>query len=158
MRRWRNMLSAFGRGLRRSSERGSSESVEFIFFVPPLVLLVTLITIAASVRAAQVSLWSASRECARAASSTTNRARGAALGARIAASSLDASGIKLANTKVDVSHPGAPGGYASCTVQYKVDISMLPMARLLKPLDTIGNVFVLSSSYALQIETYRSRE
>jgi hypothetical protein len=158
MRRWRNMLSAFGRGLRRSSERGSSESVEFIFFVPPLVLLVTLITIAASVRAAQVSLWSASRECARAASSTANRARGVALGTRIAARSLDASGIKPDYARVDVSHPGAPGGYASCTIRYKVDISMLPLASLLKPHDALGNVFVLSSSYALQVETYRSRE
>lgn len=166
MPRWKSMSSAFARAQTaslarhaiRRVESGAAESVEFIFFAPTLMLLVTLITIATSVRAAQVSLWSASRECARVASSVANAARGSALGARVGMRSLEASGVRLASARVDVTHPGAPGGVATCTVRYAVDISMLPMARLIGPSDSADAVLQLTSSYALQVESYRSHE
>jgi hypothetical protein len=137
----------------RAIERGDAESIEFIPFVFPLVLLITLITVTAATRSAQVPVWAAARECARSASTASSQGEAVNRGQRFALSALRNSGIRRSALNVTVTRGGGRNASVTCTVEYAIDVGKLPLIAELK---SDGRV-VVRSSYTLNAEPFRDR-
>lgn len=117
------------RAARRRLERGEAETAEFTLAVIPLLILVMLIAAAALIRPAQLPVFFAARECARAASVSLNHSLGLEQGIEAAVASLRGNSLSTAQASVSVWADGAwrRGDPVTCQVRYQIDVSTLPM-------------------------------
>lgn len=132
-------------------ERGHASSIEFIWFVPILAAIISLIAYTVLARSAQIPVWTAARECARVASATTKAGRGTALGAQAALGSLAGNNLSVERATVSVQHGGGRSASVTCTVSYSAGLGTLPLSGWFGI-----DVFSVQSSYTLLAEPFRS--
>jgi hypothetical protein len=136
--------------LRIQLERGDGGSFEFMSWMPIMMAVLGLIAMATLVRSAQPPLWAAARECARVASASLDSGKGVGKGRAVASESLRGNGIAHERALISVTHDGARGGLATCTIRYPVALGALPMSAW------IGrDSLELSSSFTSVIEPYQ---
>lgn len=141
------------RAWRRRLERGEAETAEFTLAIVPLLLLVMLIAVTTLIRPAQLPVFFAARECARAASVSLNQNIALQQGIEAAASSLRGNSLSTAQASVSVWADGAwqRGDPVTCRVSYQMDVSRVPM---------VGGVFGVVAAEAeasARIEPGKSR-
>jgi Flp pilus assembly protein TadG len=141
------------RAWRRRFERGEAETAEFTLAIVPLLILVMLIAVTTLIRPAQLPVFFAARECARAASVSLNQAIALQQGIEAAANSLRGNSLSTAQASVSVWSDGAwqRGDPVTCRVSYQIDVSRVPM---------VGAVFGVVASEAeasARIEPGKSR-
>ncbi|MEO6060623.1 MAG: hypothetical protein ABIQ99_01640 [Thermoflexales bacterium] len=117
------------RAWRRRLERGEAETAEFSLAIVPLLILVMLIAVSTLVRPAQLPVFFAARECARAASVSLNHNIALQQGIEAAANSLRGNSLSTTRASVSVWADGAwqRGDPVTCRVSYRIDVSRLPL-------------------------------
>lgn len=136
----------------RALERGDAEPFEFLSMVPVLLFVVTLIAMAGIVRAAQIPIWAAARECARMAAATLSPDIGMRQGEEAARNSLAGNNLNAGAALVTLSGNWSRGGSVTCSVDYVVPFGGLPLAGWL------GRDHVdLHSEFTLTVEPHKSR-
>ena len=133
------------------AERGHASSIEFIWFVPILTAIIGLIAYTVLARSAQIPVWTAARECARVASTSSKAGRGSALGVQAAMGSLAGNNLLAERATVSVQHSGGRTASVTCTVSYSVGLGGIPMVSWFS-----FDVLSIQSSYTLLAEPYRS--
>jgi hypothetical protein len=144
------------RKLFRYFERGDAESISFLTAVPVLVALLTMVAAGAYALPVRPMVWSAARECARAASATLDEGLGVAQGIRAAEAVLGGANDRRGNWTVNITHDGpfwARGVNVTCSVTYSVDMSGFTVSGFFAP----PNALTLTSQVTLRIEPFKSR-
>jgi hypothetical protein len=136
-------------------ERGDGgDSFEFTLGIIPVTMMMLIIGAVTIIRPAQLPVWIAARECARASAATLNATIGTNQGREAALNSLRGNpltGVDVGGISISASHAGVRGGNAQCTVRYQIDVSTLPM---------VGGVFgsfPIESRVTMVIDPYKSR-
>lgn len=116
------------RACMRRLERGEAETAEFSLAIVPLLILVMLIAVTTLIRPAQLPVFFAARECARAASVSLNQAIALQQGIEAAASALRGNSLSTAQASVSVWSDDAwqRGDPVTCRVSYRIDVSSVP--------------------------------
>lgn len=140
------------RQIRTASERGEGDTFEFTVGILPIVMLITLIAAVTIVRPAQIPVWIAARECARAGAATMDPEIGKVQAEEAGYNSIYNNPlVNLNGVQVVAVHEGTRGGNVTCTASYSVSVGSIPMAGSL-----FGNV-PLQAVVVMKIEPLKSK-
>ena len=136
----------------RLAERGEESVVEFTVASVPIMIMVLLIAFVTVVRSAQMPVWTAAGECARAAVATMDESLGREQAERAARDSLAGNSISATSIQVDIVGVWRPESTVTCQVTYDIDVSGIAgFAEL------TGGRVPMSAEVTLRIEPHKSR-
>ncbi|MCL4505277.1 MAG: hypothetical protein M1434_12150 [Chloroflexi bacterium] len=147
----RRSLSLLAR-LFHSAESGEDSSFEFSSVILPMVLMVLLVAFATVVRAAQMPIWTAASECARAAVASETESNGRQLATNAAYESLYGNAIDPTSVQVTITGDWTPDTLITCHVTYNIDMSRLAFFA-----ELTGGSVRMDAEVSLRTEPFKSK-
>jgi Flp pilus assembly protein TadG len=139
------------RATRRLQDESGQALVEAALVIPVVLLVAFGVVMAGRVSHAKVAVQAAAREASRTLAAAPSEQQGLADATRAGQSVAEGYGLSSGRLSVDVQSNGFErGGTASAEVSYQVQLSDLPLLKLVE--------VTVASKHSERIDRYRSRE
>ncbi len=136
----------------RRAESGEDSSFEFSSVIVPMVIMVLLIAFATIVRAAQMPVWTAASECARAAVASESEYIGRQQARDAALQSLYGNAIDPSSVVITITGDWTPDTLVTCHVHYDIDMSRLAFFA-----ELTGGAVPMDAEVSLRTEPFKSK-